>query len=229
MGGSPGSVRSVLHAVSAAQTGEVMKILMVAPTPFFANRGCHIRILSEIRALQGLGHAVSIVTYHIGETPDGVDAYRIPRVPWYRKLEAGPSWQKPFLDLLLIFRTWSMARKLQPDVLYGHLHEGAFVAHMARLLLRRRPPLLFDVQDSLTAELRSYRFVRSGSFAEKFFLKLEQWICEKADHLVCSSRSSAELIRKEFSAEPSRVETMEDGVDRKHFVAPKRNGLRENS
>ena len=34
-----------------------MRVLMVAPTPFFGDRGCHIRILEEIRAIRGLGVA----------------------------------------------------------------------------------------------------------------------------------------------------------------------------
>jgi len=32
-----------------------MKILMIAPTPFFADRGCHTQIYEEILALQKLG------------------------------------------------------------------------------------------------------------------------------------------------------------------------------
>ena len=33
-----------------------MRIMMIAPTPFFADRGCHTRIYGEITALQRLGH-----------------------------------------------------------------------------------------------------------------------------------------------------------------------------
>ncbi|GAH30553.1 unnamed protein product [marine sediment metagenome] len=41
-------------------------ILVIAPTPFFADRGCHIRILEEIRALQKLGNKVTLYTYGLG-------------------------------------------------------------------------------------------------------------------------------------------------------------------
>ena len=46
-----------------------MKVLMIAPTQFFADRGCHIRILEEIRALKRLGHKLELLTYHSGEDP----------------------------------------------------------------------------------------------------------------------------------------------------------------
>ena len=32
--------------------------MMIAPTPFFADRGCHVRILEEVRILTKLGHQV---------------------------------------------------------------------------------------------------------------------------------------------------------------------------
>ena len=36
------------------------RILMVAPTSFFADYGCHVRILEEARVLQRRGHTVTI-------------------------------------------------------------------------------------------------------------------------------------------------------------------------
>ena len=70
-----------------------MKILMVAPTPFFADRGCHVRILLETNALTAMGHEVLISTYGLGRDLPGIDTVRTQRIPWYRKLAAGPSRQ----------------------------------------------------------------------------------------------------------------------------------------
>ena len=39
-----------------------LRVLMIAPTPFFSDRGCHVRILEEARALQRAGAAVTIGT-----------------------------------------------------------------------------------------------------------------------------------------------------------------------
>jgi hypothetical protein len=94
-----------------------MKILVIAPTPFFSDRGTHIRILEEAYALEGRGHSVTIATYHIGkEIADDlhsrIDVRRIRRLLfWYQKLEAGPDWQKIILDLLLIKKVFFPSRR----------------------------------------------------------------------------------------------------------------------
>ena len=68
-----------------------MKILIVAPTPFFSDRGTHIRILEEALALEKQGHAITIATYHIGKDIHGsiqtkIDVRRILRLLfWYKK------------------------------------------------------------------------------------------------------------------------------------------------
>ena len=107
-----------------------MKILFVAPTPFFADRGTHIRILEEALALEKLGHQITIATYHIGrdiyqDVETKIDVRRIRRwLFWYKKLEAGPDWQKILLDLMLMRKVFYLARTQKPDVIHGHLHEG---------------------------------------------------------------------------------------------------------
>ena len=47
-------------------------VLAIAPTSFFADYGCHVRILEEARALQRRGHRVTVCTYHSGRDPEGI-------------------------------------------------------------------------------------------------------------------------------------------------------------
>ena len=54
---------------------------MLAPTPYFADRGCHVRIYEEARALIGLGHEVRIVTYHLGRDMAGIPTVPHPSHP----------------------------------------------------------------------------------------------------------------------------------------------------
>ena len=90
-----------------------MKILHIAPTPFFADRGCHIRILGEIKHLQSLGHAVVLATYHIGQDINNLDIHRIINIPWYKKFEAGGSWHKLYLDIFLLWTSIRAFLKLK--------------------------------------------------------------------------------------------------------------------
>src|SRR5512135_2745668 len=77
------------------------RILMIAPTSFFADYGCHVRILEEARILHKLGHQVKIVTYYKGRNLPGLDIERTPPVPWRAEYEVGSSRHKIAFDALL--------------------------------------------------------------------------------------------------------------------------------
>ena len=47
-----------------------MRILMIAPQPFFQPRGTPFSVLARVRALTDLGHEVDLVTYPLGEDAD---------------------------------------------------------------------------------------------------------------------------------------------------------------
>ena len=53
-----------------------MLALHIAPTPFFADRGCHIRIRNEIEALRDSGVRVILCTYPLGADQEGIDIRR---------------------------------------------------------------------------------------------------------------------------------------------------------
>lgn len=197
-----------------------MRILMIAPTPYFADRGCHVRIYEESRALVARGHEVVIVTYHLGRDVGEIPLVRSANIPWYRKQSAGPSWHKPYLDILLLYQALVTARKFRPDIIHAHLHEGAFLAEIARKSFR--VPILFDCQGSLCGELLDHGFMRRGGFLHKLFARLEAWITRQADHIVTSSTPTAELIRTDFPELARRVTPLVDAVDTTSFQpAPK--------
>ena len=194
-----------------------LRVLVLAPTPFFADRGCHVRILEEARAVLPLGVELRLVTYHIGRDVPGFPIDRIACVPWYGKLEAGPSWHKPYLDLLLLCKALRVARGFKPQLIHAHLHEGAFIGAILKRVLR--VPLLFDCQGSLTAEITDHGFVRQGSFLQKSFALLERWINLSCDFIVTSAGPTVELLVR--SGVPrGRVRALMDGVDTEVFSPP---------
>ncbi len=196
-------------------TGDKLKVLMIAPTPYFADRGCHVRIFEEARALTLLGHDVRIVTYHLGRDMPDIPTYRIRQVPWYRKLAAGPSWHKPYLDILLFFKALSVARKLKPHILHAHLHEGAFLGVFLKKILKI--PFVFDCQGSLTTEIIDHGFVASGSIPYRFFRSIEKFINRMADFIVTSSGAGATDLVEKWSVEAHKVRSIIDGVDCNEF------------
>lgn len=208
-----------------------MHILMIAPTPFFADRGTHIRILEEARALVRRGHRVTIATYHIGrnvdaEIPETIRVRRIwPLFFWYRKLEAGPSWEKLFLDLQLFFLTlWTVIRD-RPDVLHAHLHEGIAIGWLVKKCFWwRKIVLVADIHGALTAELKSDHVVH-GRSEESFLLSFERWIDRLGDQVITSSDENTAFVKR--LAGRDDVETILDGVDVEQYRAADRRASRE--
>lgn len=198
-----------------------MKILTIAPTPFFANRGTHIRILEEARAQVRRGHDVTIATYHVGgkiprKLSENIDVRRIRRwLFWYKKLEAGPDWQKILLNLLLIKKVFFLARTEKPDVIHAHLHEGAAIAWVVtHLLLWRQIPVIVDFHGSLVNEMKSHGYLKF-QFAQNIFGKLEQWIDNMGDCAVVSSWENQKIIQK---ARTDEVLVLPDGVDLSQYT-----------
>ena len=63
---------------------------MIAPTPFFGDRGCHVRILEEAMALGERGVQVSVLTYPAGNDVDGVEVRRSRNVFGLSRERIGP-------------------------------------------------------------------------------------------------------------------------------------------
>src|SRR5258707_14774859 len=83
-----------------------LTILAIAPTPFFVDRGGHVQIYEQALALQKLGNTLELCTYHLGRDMPGITTPRIARVPWYKKTDAGPSYHKLYLMVMLFFLSW---------------------------------------------------------------------------------------------------------------------------
>ena len=192
-----------------------LRVLVLAPTPFFADRGCHVRILEEARAVIPCGVELRLVTYHLGRDIPGIPTERIASIPWYGKLEAGPSWHKPYLDLLLLFKALKVARTFKPHLIHAHIHEGAFIGAILKKILR--VPMLFDCQGSLTAEITDHKFVRSGSLLQRLFATLERWINLNSDFIITSASPTVKLLVAD-GVPAGRVRALIDGVDTEVFT-----------
>ena len=190
---------------------ENLRIVMIAPTPFFADRGCHIRILGEAKALIDLGHKLILCTYFLGRDIDGIPIVRTLSVPWYNKLSAGPSWHKFYIDLLLLWRVVAVCRTFRPDVIHAHLHEGVVIGKIASRLFRI--PLVADLQGSLTDELLAHKFIPNVASVVKLVHWIEKKINQMAIHLIVSSKQTAQSCVDTYGISGERVSPVTDGVD----------------
>jgi glycosyltransferase involved in cell wall biosynthesis len=183
---------------------------MVAPTSFFADYGCHVRILEEARALQARGHVVRVCAYHNGRDLPDIDVRRSVDVPWLKRAEVGSSRHKAYLDVALFVTALRQARAFRPDIIHGHIHEGALLGAVIGRLTRR--PVVFDYQGSLTEEMLDHRFIRPGGLRERFFRRLERWIDGLPDVIVPSG-AAAECYLRGRGVPQARICLVPDGVD----------------
>ncbi len=149
-----------------------MRILMIAPEPFFEPRGTPFSEFHRIRALTDLGHEVDLVTYPFGTdvSMPGLRVFRALRPPFLHSVGIGPSLAKLPLDasltLSVIRRAWSG----QYDVVHSHEEGGLIGVLVAKLL---RVPHLYDMHSSLPQQLSNFAF--SGSRIIKgVFLLIER-------------------------------------------------------
>ena len=137
-----------------------MKILFLAPQPFFEVRGTPLAVLHMVRALAALGHEVDLLTFPQGEPAPmaGVRHLRSLRVPVGR-VKAGPSLAKMLLDLpFMAEAVWRMAAGR-----YDVVHAVEEAAHLAAPFTRLLGlPLVADVDSSIPDQLRYSGFARRG-------------------------------------------------------------------
>jgi glycosyltransferase involved in cell wall biosynthesis len=192
-----------------------IRVLMIAPTPFFADRGCHVKILEEVRALVKRNIAVRVVTYHIGRDVNGVDTERIVNIPWYKKLEAGPSIHKYYLDLILAAKAIKVAARFKPDIIHAHLHEGVFIGRILQIFIKK--PLIADYQGSMTGEMLDHGFVKKKSLAFKFNSWLEKTINKWPQKIIFSSSQAKDFFIANFPGNAEKVVSFVEGTNTQEF------------
>ena len=213
-----GAMHANLEPLSEKPTGGLRsyRVLMIAPTSFFADYGCHVRILEEARILQKLGNRVAICTYHNGRDLPGLDIRRTMSIPWRRGYEVGSSRHKVAFDMLLSLRSLTAMWQVRPQVIHAHLHEGALIGYVLSKLWR--VPLVFDFQGSMTSEMVDHHFLsREGRFYAPM-RRLEQYIDWAAPRILTSSAHAAELLANEFRCSPRRITCVPDCVNTEVFT-----------
>lgn len=144
-----------------------MKILMIAPEPFFEPRGTPFSEYFRIKALSALGHTVDLVTYPFGVNKDipGLRIFRCRKLPWLKSVRTGPSPAKLALDFFLFLKVLQRLWKEDYDLIHTHEEAsliGVFCQKMTKI------PHLYDMHSSLVQQMENFNFTRS-KFIIRFF------------------------------------------------------------
>lgn len=165
-----------------------MKILMIAPEPFFEPRGTPFSEYHRIRALLELGHTVDLVTYPFGRDVSlpGLRVFRCIRPPFMHDVRIGPSLQKIPLDLTLTVTALRRALSDRYDAVHSH-EEGSFIGVVIAAVLGI--PHLYDMHSSLPQQLTNFAFSQSRmltrvfAWAERFVIRRSKVVVVICPHL----------------------------------------------
>lgn len=189
-------------------------MLHVAPTPFFSDRGCHIRIEGIVKALKKKGVDSLVCTYHHGRDRPEVEVVRITPLKKYTRTRAGPDPRKYLADLKLLWLVIKTVRAQRPDLIHAHLHEGALLGWLGRWIgLRPGTPMVADIQGGLVGELDSYGYFGRSTVARRLFGWVEFLILRMPHHVFCSSISSMALLQRDYRLSGHRLSLLSDRVD----------------
>ena len=129
-----------------------MRVLVLAPQPFFQLRGTPIATKLLLERLSEGGYQVDLLTLHEGTDVDlpRCQIHRIPRIPWVKGIPPGFSIKKLICDVVMLVTAWQLCRKQNWDVIHA-IEESVFIAW----LLKKRfgIPYVYDMDSSLPEQL----------------------------------------------------------------------------
>ena len=177
------------------------RVLLVAPQPFYQDRGTPIAVRQVVEGLSQLGYSVDILTYPVGsdiQVP-GVRLIRTANPLRFKSVPVGLSARKLLLDIPL---TLALLSRLRSGA-YSCIHAVEEAAFPAVLLGRHyRVPVIYDMQSSLPEQLATHPGL--GTTPIRHLLgQLEAWLLRRAD-MVVSSAGLASLVRQVAPETPLR-------------------------
>ena len=129
-----------------------MKVLILAPHPFYQERGTPIAVDLLIRALTERGDEVDLLTFHEGidHSYERFQIYRIRPLPAVNNLRPGFSAKKIYCDIFMFFRFIGLMRKNNYDIVHA-VEESAFMALLVCPLMST--PFIYDIDSSMTTQI----------------------------------------------------------------------------
>lgn len=147
-------------------------ILVIAPQPFFQNRGTPIAVRLLVGELALLGHDVHLLVFHEGEDVDiaGVRIHRIQALGGIKNIPPSLSWKKLVCDVFLFFKAAELQRRHDFDVIHA-VEESAFLALVLKKMYK--VPYIYDMDSSLAMQVvEKFSFLRPVRPLLDFFERL---------------------------------------------------------
>ena len=149
-----------------------MKILVLAPHPFFQNRGTPIAVKMLLETLSSSGHQIKVLTYPEGEDVKikSCSILRLRQLSWVKGVNPGFSWKKLVYDWFMFLFLRKLLQKERFDLIHA-VEESAFIA--AWFGKKHKIPFIYDMDSSIPHQLsEKFFFIRPLMPFLQFFEKM---------------------------------------------------------
>ncbi|MFQ5528712.1 MAG: glycosyltransferase family 4 protein [Gemmatimonadota bacterium] len=159
-----------------------MRILALAPQPFFTPRGTPYSVYYRTLTMAEQGADVDLLTYGEGANVriPGVRHIRIAHPPFLAPVGIGPSASKLLLDAVMLGTFVRRVSTEAYDVVHAH-EESVFFAALLKPLFGYR--LVYDMHSSLPQQLSNFGF-SSSRLLVRLFEALERFSLRQADVVI---------------------------------------------
>jgi hypothetical protein len=129
-----------------------MNILLLAPQPFYAERGTCIAVNSLLKVLSERGETVDVITYPEGKDVQHhfVSLHRIRHIPFVYNVRPGFSCKKIVCDVAMVFKAIRLVSRKRYDLIHA-VEESVFIALAIKWLFGL--PYVYDMDSSLVGQM----------------------------------------------------------------------------
>jgi glycosyltransferase involved in cell wall biosynthesis len=168
-----------------------MRILFIAPQPFYEDRGTPIAVREILETLSDLGFSVDVATYPLGievKIP-GIRLFRTANPLRYKYVSVGLSLRKIILDICLIVTVLRLNFRNKYDCIHA-VEESAAIAILCKAL--SGTPVIYDMHSNFADQISGKKGPLIGIW-NWLALRFESWLLKHSDCVV-GSRGLASTV-----------------------------------
>jgi ubiquinone/menaquinone biosynthesis C-methylase UbiE len=141
-----------IYAIAKKKNGK--KILDIVTTPYLIPKGSSLRVDSVLKKLSK-NNEVDLLVYPVGKDPvyENVKTFRVLGKSNIKLGVSEISLKKIFLDILILFKAFSLMFKNKYDIVHCEDFEAAFVGSVLSVFFRR-PRYVYDLHNTIVDNLK---------------------------------------------------------------------------
>lgn len=159
-----------------------MRILMIAPQPFYIERGTPINIKLLCKVLGEAGHRVDLLAFPTGKNVNlkNLRIIRLPNLFRVKAISPGPSIIKLAYDIPLTLTAFFLVMINKYDVIHG-IEEGGFLAVFLAKLFGLSS--IFDMDSCMSEQLKYSSFIKNRLLLG-FVVYIEKWCIKNSSCVI---------------------------------------------